>query len=368
MSAALERLIDRALRIQAVPAPTFSEADRAEVVRREFASVGLTDVGLDAAGNVLGRLPGGSARPIVVSAHLDSVFPAESHVVAQRIGGRITGPGIGDNAIGVAALVEIALRAPSDLPGDVWLVADVCEEGLGNLRGMSAVLARFGDRPLGYIVLEGMALGQIYHRSLPSRRYRISIHTPGGHSWLHAGRPSAIHALIGTGISLLGLDLPREPRATLNIGRIEGGIGVNAIAPEAHMEVDLRCESAEMLQTLAERLEATVRARRQPEVEIGLECIGARPGGEISADHPLVEAAIRSLREAAGIEARLEAGSTDASMPLSRGLPAVCIGLTRGSGAHSLDESIELEPLESGLASLLLLISTVFQSHQTRRT
>jgi tripeptide aminopeptidase len=367
VSADLERLIDRALRVQAVPAPTFAEAARAELMRAELASVGLADIEIDAVGNVYARLPGGGNPPIVVSAHLDSVFPAEAHVPARRIGGRVTGPGIGDNAIALAALVEVGLCAPADLPGDLWLVADVCEEGLGNLRGMTAVLERFGDTPLAYIVLEGMSFGQVYHRSLPSRRYRISTHAPGGHSWLHAGRPSAVHVLIQIGASLLSIGLPEKPRAALNIGRVEGGIGVNTIAPEAHMEVDLRCEATETLEALAAHLEDTVQERAWPEVEIGLECIGTRPGGAIPADHPLVAAAVRALRETGGIQARLEVGSTDASVPLSRGLPAVCVGLTRGTRAHCLDESIELEPLGRGLASLLSLIRAVFEIPESNR-
>ena len=364
----MERLIARALRVQAVPSPTFGEAARAELMRAEFASAGLAEVETDAVGNVYARIPGGSMPPVVVSAHLDSVFPVEAHTPAQRSGGRITGPGIGDNAIALAALVEVGLLAPPDLPGDVWLVADVCEEGLGNLRGMSAVVDRFGDRARAYIVLEGMSLGQVYHRSLPSRRYRVSTHTPGGHSWLHAGKPSAVHALVEIGAGLLRLELPDVPRATLNIGRVEGGIGVNTIAPEAHMEIDLRCESAETLRSLAAALEESIQAHSWPEVEIRLACIGERPGGALAADHPLVAAAVRGLRERAGVDARLDVGSTDASVPLSRGLPAICVGLTRGTRAHCLDESIELEPLGQGLDSLLTLIRAAFQIPDLKRT
>jgi len=361
VSGDLERWIDRALRVQAIPAPTFGEAARAGLMREEFSAAGLADVEIDPTGNVYARLPGGAGRPIVVSAHLDSVFPPEAHVAARRAGDTLIGPGIGDNAISLAALVEVGLLAGPGLAGDLWLVADVCEEGLGNLRGMNAVLERFGEAPRAYVVLEGMSLGQVYHRSLPSRRFRLSVSAPGGHSWLHAGRPSAIHALIRIGSALLDIDLPQEPRASLNIGRMQGGIGVNTIAAEAQMEIDLRSESTEVLAALAARVEEVVCAQPWSGASVELQCVGERPGGTIPPDHPLVAAAIQALRAQAGIAARLEVGSTDASLPLSRGLPAVCLGLTFGSQAHTLDETIEIEPLGRGLASLLYFLRAVFE-------
>ena len=366
MSGDLERWIERALRVQAVPAPTFGEAARAGLMREEFSAAGLADVEIDSTGNVYARLPGRGGRPVVVSAHLDSVFPPEAHVAARRAGNSLIGPGIGDNSIALAALVEVGLLASAGLAGDLWLVADVCEEGLGNLRGMNAVLERFGEAPRAYVVLEGMSLGQVYHRSLPSRRYRVSVSAPGGHSWLHAGRPSAVHALIRIGSALLDIDLPQEPRASLNIGRMRGGIGVNTIAPEAQMEVDLRSESTEVLVALAARVEEVVRAQPCLGASVDLQCVGERPGGAIPPDHPLVQAAIRALRIQAGIAARLEVGSTDASLPLSRGLPAICLGLTFGCQAHTLDETIEIEPLGRGLASLLSLLRAVFELSDKR--
>jgi acetylornithine deacetylase/succinyl-diaminopimelate desuccinylase-like protein len=353
-----ERLVDRALRIQRIPAPTFSEMARAELMLSEFVEAGLADISRDATGNVYARVPGGSCPPVVVSAHLDTVFPAADAPPARRVGDCLRGPGIGDNAISLAALVELGFDYQEDPPeGDVWLVADVSEEGLGNLAGMRQVVSRFGDGVGAYIVLEGMALGQVYHRALPIWRYRVSARTAGGHSWIHAGRPSAVHALLGLGAELLRLPLPATPRTTLNVGRIEGGTTINTIAAEAWLEIDLRSAEGDVLDDLRQQLERLVAARRRPDVEVSLESIGDRPGGFLPADHWLTLAACRALEDAGEGPPVLETASTDASLPLSLGLPAVCVGLTRGGEAHTSDEYIELDPLPRGYQSVRSLIS-----------
>ncbi len=222
---------------------------------------------MDEVGNVYARLPGsGSSRPLVVSAHLDTVFPLSTDLHVTRRSSNpgaaptnveglalstVEGPGIGDNSLGVAGLFGLlwelnsssAQIAGSTLPGDIWLVANVGEEGLGNLCGMRAVVDRFGDRPLAYLIVEGMALGQIYHRGLGVQRYRITVDTPGGHSWVDYGRPSAIHVLGEIIYRLSNLSLPRVPRTTLNIGTISGGTSINTIAAHAQLELDLRSVS-----------------------------------------------------------------------------------------------------------------------------
>lgn len=194
------RVLDLAVTIQQIPAPPFGEAQRAEFVRQRFAVEGLEAVSLDALGNVFACLPGsGRSKPLVVSAHLDTVFPFDTDLKVRREADRIFGPGIGDNSLGVAGLFGLlwALRQERGdqpgLPGDLWLVANVGEEGLGDLRGIRAVVERFKDEPLAYLILEGMAFGQVYHRALGVQRYRITVRTEGGHSWVDYGRHSAIH-------------------------------------------------------------------------------------------------------------------------------------------------------------------------------
>jgi acetylornithine deacetylase/succinyl-diaminopimelate desuccinylase-like protein len=357
----LRRLLTRALSIQAIPAPTFEEMARAEFLQAEFEHAGLLDVEKDEIGNLYGRVPGEDKSPVVVSAHLDTVFPIHTNLAAHRKGDRITGPGIGDNALSLSTLVELALDLTRSKPaGDVWLVANVCEEGLGNLRGMYKVVDRFGEQVGAYIVLEGMALGNIYHRGLRARRYRITATTEGGHSWIHAGKPSAIHIMLELGAEIVRLTLPETPRTTLNIGRMQGGKSVNSIAASAHLDIDLRSHDEETLVLMEEKLRSLAAAYAKDTAEIDVSIIGRRPGGEIEETHPLVRAAIRGLEEAGVKRYLLKSGSTDANVPLSMNLPAVCVGLTHGGGAHSMNEFIEISPIRTGYRSLLNLISAAF--------
>jgi len=369
MNPATSRLLDLAIAIQQIPAPTFHEAARAGFVRARFLEEGLTDVETDAAGNVYACLKPAHAPssvvhgPLVVSAHLDTVFPPSVDLAVTREPERILGPGIGDNALGVAGLFGLVwtLRERGlSLPGEVWLVANTCEEGLGDLRGMRLVADRFGVRARAYLVLEGMALGQVYHRGLGVRRCRVSVSTEGGHSWIDYGQPSAIHELTAISSRITALSLPRLPRTSLNIGVISGGSSVNTIAAEASLELDLRSEDASTLDALFRQVEEIVRTAEKPGVTAVLEVIGSRPWGEISASHPLVCLGQDCLR-AAGVEPRLNIGSTDANLPLSRGLPAITMGLTTGGKGHTVHEFINLPPLERGMDSLTRLVSRVWE-------
>jgi tripeptide aminopeptidase len=363
MNALSARIIDLAIAIQQIPAPTFHEADRAEFVRSRLAEEGLSDVQMDEAGNVYARLAGrGTRNELVVSAHLDTVFQPNIDLHVDREADRILAPGIGDNSMGVAGLFGLvwALRERSlVLPGDLWLVANVCEEGLGDLRGIRAVVDRFGPHPLAYIVLEGMALGHVYHRGLGVRRYRITVRTAGGHSWIDYGKPSAIHELTALSTRIAALELPRTPRTTLNIGVISGGSSVNTIAAEAMLELDLRSEDVGMLDTLVRQVEKLVSAAGKPGVTVTAEVIGQRPSGEIPSDHPLVTLAQDCLRRF-GIEPHLNTGSTDANEPLSRGFPSVTICLTTGGRAHTVQEYINLAPLKKGMEQLLSLVTDIW--------
>ncbi|MCI0519112.1 MAG: M20/M25/M40 family metallo-hydrolase [Chloroflexi bacterium] len=360
-------VLDLAAAIQQIPAPTFDEARRAEFVRQRFLANGVEEVFLDAAGNVLARLPGKTpgAAPLVVSAHLDTVFSADTDLTLRREADWIQGPGIGDNSLGVAGLFGLlwALRrrhgAALPFSGDLWLAANVGEEGMGNLRGMSALVERFGAAPRAYIVLEGMSLGYIYHRGLAVYRWRIAARTAGGHSWVDYGQPSAIHALAGLIARLDGLVVPQSPRCSLNVGVIGGGSTVNSIAAEAWCLLDLRSEEAAALRSLSAEVEAQAHAANREGVRFSIEEAGSRPCGEIPLDHPLVRLAQRAL-QAHCVRPLPSIGSTDANLPLSYGLPAVCIGLTLGRGAHTPAERIQTRPLAQGLAALLTLVESLY--------
>lgn len=357
----LDRWIGLTLAIQSIPAPTFDESERAAFLRSEFSSLGVVQVDQDDIGNIFARVPGADAPPLIVSAHLDTVFPDNTELSHRQTRSRLIGPGIGDNSVALAALLELG-RDLQDrrLAGDVWLVANVGEEGLGNLRGMREVVARFGDQVTAYLVLEGMALGHIYHRALPVRRYRVTVYTKGGHSWIHAGRASALHKLVRVGAQLLDMRIPSDPRTTLNIGRIEGGLSINSIAHAATLEIDVRSESEATLEGLDRQLRQLIMRVHTGEAKVELALVGSRPGGDLAADHPLVLAALQSLTRSGEREAYLEYGSTDASVPLNRGIPAVCVGITKGGEAHTTREYIEIGPMPKGYMAILDLVETTF--------
>ncbi len=365
MTELVERLLNLAIRIQQVPSPTFDEKKRAELVRGLFVEEGLLDVSMDAINNVYGRLKGsGKARPLVVSAHMDTVFPASTDLNCLRDAETIRGPGIGDNSLGVATLCGLvwALRERGITPdGDIWLVGNVGEEGLGNLRGMTALVDRFREKPLAYVVVEGTALAHVYHRAIAVQRYRVTVRTAGGHSWSDYGQPSAIHELARVVTQMTSLPLPATPRTSLNVGVIAGGTGVNVLAPDATLELDIRSESPEALDELFRRVQDIVQSANRPGVTSEMLMIGKRPAGNIPAEHPLVRLAEQCLAEQ-GLETTFTSGSTDANIPLSRGYPAVVIGITRGGGAHTVQEYIETAPVEKGMEQLVRFVVGVFRS------
>lgn len=360
------RILELAVAVQQIPAPTFSEVQRAGFVRDRFNDELLDDVSMDSVGNVYARLAGCSPtlKPLVVSAHLDTVFPSDTNLRVSLSPGRITGPGIGDNSLGVAGLfglVWLLRERQVRLPGDLWLAANVCEEGLGDLRGMRAVVDRFGGQVQAYLVLEGMAYGFIYHRALGVERYRISVQTAGGHSWKDYGQPSAVHELAALVTRLTALPLPGSPRTTLNVGRISGGTSVNVLAADASLELDLRSEDTASLAYLVDQVRALVQSANRPGVQVTARRIGRRPAGELPASHPLVRLAEDCLRQQ-GSNPVLTIGSTDANIPLGRGYPAVCLGLTSGDGAHTVHEFIHTTPLENGMEQLLQFVSRAWDT------
>ena len=318
---------------------------------------------MDPTGNVLVCLKGkeNNSAPILISAHLDTVFPLETNLRVTRESDRIFGAGIGDNSMGVAGLFGLLWSLTGrniHLKSDLWLIANVCEEGLGNLKGMGAVVDRFGDQTKGYIVLEGMALGHIYHRALGVRRYSITILTGGGHSWTDYGQPSAVHELADLASKLTALTMPPKYRTTLNVGKISGGTSVNTIAAEASLELDLRSENQQTLESIIQKVEQAVASIKRSGVEVRLEEIGRRPVGEIPDSHLLVRQAQSCLAEQ-GIQAVLNIGSTDANLPLSLGYPAVTIGLSNGGSGHTVHEYIFTEPLKKGMEQLVRLVQKI---------
>ncbi|MCU0476926.1 MAG: M20/M25/M40 family metallo-hydrolase [Anaerolineae bacterium] len=353
---------DQAALIQQIPAPTFMEQRRAEYVRSRFVEMGLQEVSDDALYNVYGRLPGRyPALPaLMVVAHTDTVFGPETDLSLRRVGDSLHGAGIGDNSMGVAGLLgalHYLTTRNLQLERDVWFVATSCEEGLGDLKGMRAAFERLQGQIAGVINLEGLALGHIYHAGIAVKRLHITAQTGGGHSWLHFGRPSAIHALMQLGSKISALKPPQRPRTTFNIGIVEGGTSINTIAPSAGMWLDLRSEQTDALTVLEREVRNLVNHMTTDEVRFRVEVVGDRPAGYLSPEHPLVQAAIESLGYV-GMRAVLETGSTDGNVPLAAGCPTVTVGITRGGNAHRLDEYAEIAPIREGMIHLLMLLIT----------
>lgn len=353
-------VLETAIAVQQVAAPTFDEAERSAFVLDRLRALGLSDVETDALGNVYGRRPGRAARPgLLIAAHLDTVFPRDTDLRLRYEGDRVYGPGLGDNSTGVAGLIHLAqVMQRHDLPnqGDIWFVGNVGEEGLGDLRGIRAAVDKLRSRIGQVIALEGCDFGTLHHQAIGVRRYRIEAFAPGGHSWGNFGTPSAIHVLVRLAARIAELMVPRAPRTTFNIGVIEGGTSVNTIAEHASLLLDMRSVSAPALTELiaqVDRLVASM-ANESPEVRLKVSTVGDRPSGSIARDHPLVQAAVAAYHSV-GANVSYQQSSTDANIPLSQGIPAVCIGLTDGGNAHRHDEFILPANLGRGLQALLLL-------------
>jgi len=352
------QVADEAIRICEIPAPTFDEGERAKYVRGRFEALGLEDVTIDAAGNVRGRRPGTGAGPgLAMAAHLDTVFPKETNVKVRREGSRLLAPGIGDNSVAIAALLAMleALNAAGvKTGGDLYLASNTCEEGLGNLKGMRAFMADVKERVAAAIAVEGMKINRIIHVAVGSRRYKVIYTARGGHSWGHFGSPSAIHILGRAIADISRLEVLTDPKTTYNVGVIHGGTTVNTIAAEADMLVDMRSIDAGSLATLEKQvLDIVERSAREGDGQVKLELVGDRPAGAIPADHPVVQTCL-AVHQALGLTTFFEPGSTDHNVPLSMGLPGVCISITEGANEHRLDEYIETGPIPTGVKNILL--------------
>ena len=350
-------VIEQAIAIQQIPSPTFFEKQRAEYVRQRFESLGLATTEIDDIHNVYGRLAGrDSTLPaVLVSAHTDTVFDADTRLATRHENGRIFGPGLGDNSLGVASLMALAeLLRDQQLPPDIWFVANSREEGMGNLDGIRAAYEKLASRIGTAIVIEGMAFGRVYHAGIAVRRLEITCRAAGGHSWLHFGQASAVHGLVRLAADITHLTVPVSPRTTYNIGVIEGGQSVNSIASKASLLLDMRSEAKSTLEALEAQVRTLIDNHRNTDLEFEVKVVGDRPAGELPLSHPLARLA-RDVLLYLGAQPVFEAGSTDANVLLAAGLPTVTIGITYGGNAHRLDEFIETTMIPQGLWQLILL-------------
>lgn len=352
--------IERAVVIAGVAAPTNDEGERSRFVRELFAQSGCSDVRLDEIGDVVGRIPGRDrTKSLLLAAHLDTVFPRSTPLTISRCDGRITGPGIGDNSLGVASVLTVLeiIGQLGETPAvDLLVTGNVGEEGLGNLRGMRAVMDAHPE--IGAVIaVEGHNLGRVTHVAVGSRRLRVKLTGPGGHSWGDFGNASAIAGAAEIIHELTKIPLPASPKTTLNVGTIRGGISINTIAREAAFDVDMRSIEEFALRRLAERSERVIRSPRA-NLSVEMEVIGERPAGFVSPESQIVRRAVHIL-ELLGVTPAGDASSTDANIPISRGIPAICVGLTTGGNVHREDEYIDTRPIVTGLTQLAELALSV---------
>lgn len=358
---ALERIrtdnawtLDQQVSICEIPAPPFMEERRAAEMKKRFEALGLRNVRIDSIGNVIAERPGTGSRPVIIfSAHLDTVFPESTDVSVRREGTTFHGPGIGDDCRGLAVILQVAKAmnaANVQTTGTIYFVANVGEEGQGNLRGVRYLFQHPPAKVDYFVAVDGTGLG-VTSRAVGSNRYRVSFKGPGGHSYGAFGMPNPIHAL-GRAMAKIGdFQVPRSPRTTFNVGTITGGTSVNTISPIGTMEVDLRSESPAELARLDSMFRRAVTEALEEEnarwpdsrtrITVEVESMGVRPAG-FQADTAYIVRAALAAGRALGFDAPTTASSTDANLPMSLGIPAITIdGGGRGRGAHSVSESYD---------------------------
>lgn len=374
-----EVTLARQAALSTIPAPTGAEGRRAARVAELFREIGLSDVSIDHAGNVhgwLGKNGDKSAAPVVLAAHLDTVFGAEVDVAVERRGQRLEGPGISDNARGLAALVAVAeamvaARVPATRP--ILFAATVGEEGSGDLRGVKYLLngkrETGNGKPAAFIALDGAGLDRVIHRALGSKRYHVTFRGPGGHSWAAFGVANPANA-VGRAAALLADLAPQHaPRTTCAVVRLGGGTGLNSIPQEAWLDLDLRSEDPRALaqldvtvRTALERAADDENRRRtagSPTLRVEIQLLGDRPSGITPRAHPLVQAAVAANR-ALGRDAELASASTDANVAIALGIPAIALGAGGKAGdAHLATEWYENVEGALGIIRALLVTAAM---------
>ena len=370
-----DRFLEELVEICEVEAPPFHEEARGDLLLARFAEAGLAEVHRDAVGNVMGLRLGARRDPLVVlSAHIDTIFPPGTDCRVRRDGVRLHAPGIADDSVGLAALLALARALDAGgvrTAGSILFLATVGEEGEGDLRGARHFFSdpEQAASVSAFISIDGPGVERVTHRALGSRRFNITFSGPGGHSWGDFGIANPIHTLGRAVARMASYPVPIEPRTTFNVGVVSGGTSVNTIAEEAAMRVDLRSLSATELgrieaffrQAVAEAVaeENRLHAASGTVVEARIELIGSRPSGETRLDAPLVRTIVEASR-AFGIRTVYDCSSTDSNVPISLGIPAVTIGCGGTSGnTHNTAEWYDPTNREAGLKRLVVVLAAL---------
>lgn len=350
----LEQQID----LTEIEAPPFKEARRAAEFRRRLLALGYSDASIDAEGNVIAALTGDEGGPVVmISGHLDTVFPEGTNVTVTRTGPYVAAPGIADDSRGLAVVLTVARAFRSvDLKprGTVLFVGTVGEEGQGNLRGVRHLFADEFARRIDYFIsVDGTGYG-ITSAAVGSTRYRVTFRGPGGHSYGSFGMPNPVHAMGRAIATIADFDIPFDPRTTFSVSVASGGTSVNSIPMTASFDIDMRSEEPSELEELDRRVVKAIDdalaaekarwPRSGASLELQIDTIGIRPAGRQPSSAPIVRVALAAAH-VLGQRSRLVASSTDANIPISMGIPAIAIdGGGRGGGSHTLNEWYEDTP------------------------
>ena len=347
---------DLLVELAQIPAPSNHEEKRAAYVRDWLVAQGAEGVTVDEALNVIYPVGCEGEGPITVyMAHSDVVFPDTEPLPLKVEDGRIYCPGVGDDTANAVALLTVAKYiaqnklAPAD--GGVLLVINSGEEGLGNLKGCRAIMETYGARVREFVTFDGYAEG-IAHRAVGSMRYRVEIDTEGGHSWGKFGNRNAIAYLASLIDTLYTVKVPPKGRTTYNVGTVSGGTSVNTIAQHAEMLYEFRSDEYENLEIMERHFRAAVEFYRTKGVGVTVTLLGKRPCGieiDETAHGALMHRAAEAVAHHYGVEVKFRAGSTDCNIPLSMGIPAVCVGCVRGGGAHTREEYVEIDSLIPGI-------------------
>jgi acetylornithine deacetylase/succinyl-diaminopimelate desuccinylase-like protein len=333
-------------------------------------AIGLDEVQTDAIHNVTGIVQHGNAGPTtLIAAHLDTVFPRTTLLEVRQTAKRLYGPSIGDNSVAVAAMLAVAeamCRLRSRPTGRLIFAASVGEEGLGNLCGIRALMDTWQGQIDTVIAVEGHGLDEVRHAGIGSTRLEVTFQGPGGHSWGAFGTASAIHAMGSAIHTMAQIEVPQTPKTTFNVGVVEGGESINTIASRAMMLVDLRSVAAANLQQLETQVQHLfTKIEQHTGIHVTQRIVGQRPAATLALEHPLCQG-MHAIRQYVGLPlARFSASSTDANWPLSLGIPALCLGITRGGLAHTIKEYIDVAPIPQGLQQLFL---TILHSLHTGRS
>lgn len=357
-----ESVLKETVEIASIPAPPFGEEERGNEVERRMREIGGWTVSRDGIGNIICAQGDTTENAYWAIAHLDTVFALETELKFEmQDDGYMSGCGIGDNSLGVAALLGLARDfAGKELSKPLVFCFSVGEEGLGDLRGVRALIKDgLPKSALGVIAVEGHRQSAICTTAVGSLRYRGVIEGPGGHSWGDRGRPSATHTLIEYGEQVLASQKEIGGDLSVNIGTVKGGTYVTAIAASAEVTFEARSSTEAALLRFEEWIR---RAATETALPVQLTEVGRRPAGIIPEDHPLVQAAQQARREVGLPEARYSASSTDANAFIAAEIPAICIGLTDGRNQHHPTEAIAVEPIGIGVAALRQLLLNLTQA------